>query len=91
MLEFFGCICYALHEVGHEFEPKALCSKAGSADICLITQMPILEFLEHLKQCNVELLEGPVKRTGARSELLSVYFRDPDGNLIEVANERIVF
>jgi catechol 2,3-dioxygenase-like lactoylglutathione lyase family enzyme len=83
----FGHSKINLHEIGHEFEPKALCPKAGSSDICLITQMPILEFLEHLKRCNVELLEGPVKRTGARSELLSVYFRDPDGNLIEVANE----
>lgn len=53
--------------------------------------MPISNFIEYLKRFNVEILEGPVSRTGARSELLSVYFRDPDGNLIEVANERTAF
>ncbi len=83
----FGHSKINLHEVGHEFEPKAMYPRVGSADICLITQMPLIEFMEHLKRCNVEILEGPVKRTGARSELVSVYFRDPDGNLIEVANE----
>ena len=46
----FGHSKINLHEVGHEFEPKALWPRAGSSDICLITQMPILEFLEHLKQ-----------------------------------------
>lgn len=87
----FGHSKINLHEIGHEFEPKAMHPCAGSADICLITQLPIHEFMEHLKKCNVDILEGPVNRTGARSELVSVYFRDPDGNLIEVANERIAF
>jgi len=87
----FGHSKINLHEVGHEFEPKAMYPRAGSSDICLITQMPISNFIEYLKRFNVEILEGPVSRTGARSELLSVYFRDPDGNLIEVANERTAF
>lgn len=83
----FGHSKINLHEVGHEFEPKAMHPRVGSTDICLITQVPISEFIEHLKGCEVAILEGPVKRTGARNELLSVYFRDLDGNLIEVANE----
>ena len=85
----FGHSKINLHEVGHEFEPKAMHPRTGSADICLITQLPIDEFVEHLGRCKVALIEGPVNRTGARSELVSVYFRDPDGNLIEVANEQI--
>ncbi len=85
----FGHSKINLHEVGHEFEPKAMHPRAGSANICLITQLPIHEFVEHLGKYNVAILEGPVNRTGARSELVSVYFRDPDGNLIEVANEQI--
>lgn len=85
----FGHSKINLHEVGHEFEPKAMHPCAGCADICLITQLPIHKFVEHLRKYNVAILEGPVSRTGARSELVSVYFRDPDGNLIEVANEQI--
>lgn len=76
-----------LHQIGYEFEPKAAHPTAGSSDLCFITQKPIDEVLTHLKTCNVACIEGPVKRTGARAKLLSVYFRDPNGNLIEVANE----
>lgn len=85
----FGESKINLHEIGHEYEPKATYPTAGSADLCFITQMPIQIFLKHLLRCGVSYLEGPIKRTGARSELLSVYFRDLDGNLIEVANEII--
>jgi catechol 2,3-dioxygenase-like lactoylglutathione lyase family enzyme len=76
-----------LHESGKEFEPKAHNPTPGSADLCFITQTPLNEAMDHVKQCGVEIIEGPVERTGANGPIRSFYFRDPDDNLIEVANE----
>ena len=75
-----------LHEVGKEFEPKAKIPKAGSGDFCLIAATPLDEVITHLKHLNVLIEAGPVARTGATGQIRSVYFRDPDGNLVEVAN-----
>src|SRR5690348_12198099 len=60
----------------------------GSADLCFTTATPVEAVMQHLQACGVAL-DGPapVERTGARRRLRSVYFRDPDGNLIEVSNE----
>ena len=82
----FGAQKFNLHQAGKEFEPKADRPTPGSADFCLITSTPIAEVVAHLKSCNVRILEGPVQRTGATGPILSVYFRDPDLNLIEVSN-----
>lgn len=83
----FGKQKINLHEKGKEFEPKAKHPTSGSADICLILETPMPVLLEHLKQNGIEILEGPVERTGAQSKLISVYVRDPDQNLIELSNE----
>lgn len=82
----FGGQQINLHEVGKEFEPKAQHPTPGAADLCLLTTMPIAEVVAHLQRCRVPILVGPVARTGAAGALLSVYFRDPDCNLLEVAN-----
>jgi catechol 2,3-dioxygenase-like lactoylglutathione lyase family enzyme len=76
-----------LHESGKEFEPKANKPTPGSADLCFITQTPLNDAIAHVKRCGVEIIEGPVERTGANGPIRSFYFRDPDDNLIEVANE----
>lgn len=73
-----------LHEQGKEFEPKAWRPTPGSADLCFITSAPMPEVIAHLADCGVEVIEGPVKRTGATGPIVSVYCRDPDRNLIEV-------
>jgi len=75
-----------LHQQGREFEPKAANPTAGSADLCFIAGRPMEHILARLAERGVEVEEGPVQRSGATGPILSVYFRDPDGNLIEVAN-----
>src|SRR5437879_5193748 len=75
-----------LHQTGKEFEPKAARPTPGSTDICLITTSPMEEVVEHIRSCGVEVLEGPVERTGAIGPIESVYVRDPDGNLVEIGN-----
>jgi catechol 2,3-dioxygenase-like lactoylglutathione lyase family enzyme len=82
----FGQQKLNLHAVRKEFEPKALNPTPGSANLCLITEISLDEVIQHMKDCGVEILDSPVKRTGAIGEILSIYLRDPDGNLIEVSN-----
>jgi catechol 2,3-dioxygenase-like lactoylglutathione lyase family enzyme len=82
----FGQQKINLHERGKEFEPKAIVPTAGSADLCFITSTPISEVIQHLATEQIKIILGPVERTGATGQLKSVYFRDPDGNLIEVSN-----
>jgi catechol 2,3-dioxygenase-like lactoylglutathione lyase family enzyme len=82
----FGKQKINLHEAGNEFEPKAQRPTPGSGDFCLVTDLPLEDVIEHLDSCDVEILEGPVSRTGAVGRIESVYFRDPDRNLVEVSN-----
>jgi catechol 2,3-dioxygenase-like lactoylglutathione lyase family enzyme len=82
----FGSQKINLHEVGKEFEPKALRPTPGSADLCFISRTPITEVIEHVRLFGVEVELGPVERMGARGYMISVYIRDPDKNLIEISN-----
>jgi catechol 2,3-dioxygenase-like lactoylglutathione lyase family enzyme len=81
----FGSQKINLHEQGKEFEPKAGQPTPGSGDLCFITDIPLSEVIEHLNSLSVPILGGPVTRTGAVGPIQSVYFRDPDANLIEVS------
>jgi catechol 2,3-dioxygenase-like lactoylglutathione lyase family enzyme len=82
----FGGQKINLHVAGREFEPKARHPMPGSGDFCLVTKTPLAEVIDHLTACGVKILEGPVARTGATGPIRSVYFRDPDENLVEVSN-----
>ena len=82
----FGSQKINLHQRGNEFEPKAGSVCTGSADVCFIIKTPIDEAKQHLTACGVEIIDGPVSRTGATGTIVSLYFRDPDQNLIEVSN-----
>ena len=82
----FGTQKFNLHEAGHEFEPKAARPTPGSVDICLVVATPIGDVVATLGRLGVPVVEGPVDRTGARGPIRSVYLRDPDDNLVELAS-----
>ena len=82
----FGNQKINLHKQGQEFEPKANKPIPGSGDFCFITETQLDVAMEHVRSKGIEILEGPVARTGATGAIISFYFRDPDSNLIEVAN-----
>ena len=75
-----------LHPAGWDYEPKARVSIAGSADLCFIVSERVESLHTKLVQLGVDIIEGPVERTGATGRLFSIYIRDPDGNLIELSN-----
>jgi catechol 2,3-dioxygenase-like lactoylglutathione lyase family enzyme len=81
----FGNQKINLHEAGREFEPKALRPSPGSADLCFLVEGSLEDWCAWLASQNVPILEGPVRRTGARGPIQSIYLRDPDGNLIELS------
>ena len=82
----FGDQKINLHPAGWDYEPKARVSIAGSADLCFIVSERVESLQAKLVQLGVEIIEGPVVRTGATGPLRSIYIRDPDGNLIELSN-----
>lgn len=82
----FGSQKINLHQKGKEFEPKAERPTPGSADVCIITSVPLPEVMAHLRSLGIQVIEGPVRRTGAIGPIVSLYIRDPDMNLIEVSN-----
>lgn len=82
----FGRQKLNLHQAGREFEPRALNPAPGAIDLCFISTTPLEEVAAGLRSQGVALVEGPVQKTGALGPMMSVYFRDPDGNLIEVSN-----
>ena len=83
----FGDQKLNLHQAGREFEPKARRPTPGAVDICFTTDVPLDEVVAHLRAESVVVELGPIAKVGARGPLRSVYFRDPDGNLVEVSNE----
>ncbi len=81
----FGAQKINLHPAGREYEPKADRPTPGSGDFCLIAAVPLDDVVAHLRACGVAIEQGPVDRTGATGPIRSVYFRDPDRNLVEVS------
>jgi catechol 2,3-dioxygenase-like lactoylglutathione lyase family enzyme len=75
-----------LHELGAEILPNARAAGPGAADFCLLTATPLDAVVAHLEQLGVPVEQGPSRADGARTPLRSIWLRDPDGNLVELAN-----
>ncbi len=81
----FGRQKINLHERGREFEPKAHLPVPGALDLCFIVGQPLEAVMAHVQGCGWPIVDGPVERTGANGRIRSIYLRDPDLNLIELA------
>jgi catechol 2,3-dioxygenase-like lactoylglutathione lyase family enzyme len=82
----FGAQKINLHEVGAEVLPHAKIAQPGSLDLCFVVAVGPEEVVTQLHACGVAVERGPVSRIGALGDIMSVYCRDPDGNLIELAS-----
>ncbi len=79
-----GANAFSLHRAERPVDPKAMHPTPGAVDLCLRWEGPIEAAIAHLEAQGVEVIEGPVPRIASdSSRAVSVYFRDPDGNLLE--------
>ena len=81
----FGPHKINLHPDGTDWY-RARDPRCGGEDFCLVAETPLDEVVAHLEACGVEIETPPSERSGALGPIRSVYFRDPDGNLVEVSN-----
>ena len=80
----FGPAQLNLHGPGfHPAEVARLPVQPGNSDLCFEWQGPIDSAIAHLKAHGIEVERGPMQRFGAKGQGTSVYFRDPDGSLME--------
>lgn len=81
----FGRQKINLHPAAKPFDPKAAVALPGTADLCFLTETPLPDWQAHLATLGIPVEDGPVRRTGATGPILSLYVRDPDGNLVEIS------
>lgn len=82
----FGTQKINLHQAGSEYPPHAAQPVPGSADLCFLCDTPLADIEADLLRRHIAIEAGPLRRTGTNGPILSLYIRDPDGNLIELSN-----
>jgi catechol 2,3-dioxygenase-like lactoylglutathione lyase family enzyme len=83
---FFGCQKINLQQLHVNVDKQTRHPSRGAGDFCLLTDTPIAEVVSQLQEHGVKIINGPGQRLGATGPILSVYFHDPDENLVEVSN-----
>ncbi|MBA32095.1 MAG: VOC family virulence protein [Chloroflexi bacterium] len=83
----FGNQKINIHSYDNPHKEHAKIPTPGSADLCFLSNNSVQDWIKYLNLKGIHIVDGPVKRNGANGEILSIYIRDPDGNLIEIAEE----
>lgn len=81
----FGVQKINVHQPGLSADLKADTPQAGSLDLCFIASVPLDAVIARLHECGIPIIAGPVLRSGGLGKIRSVYVRDPDANLVEIA------
>lgn len=84
----FGNQKINLHNAEQPIAPHAYRPTPGSADICFITDLSMTQIIDQLNTHKIKIIQGPIERMGAITQLISVYFQDPDKNLIELSTQQ---
>ena len=83
----FGNQKINLHDAQAPYIPHAKTPIPGSLDLCFLSEVSVEQWITVFAKHKISIENGPVQKKGATGPLMSVYVRDPDGNLIEISNQ----
>ena len=83
----FGRQKINLHEASKPFKPHSNKPLPGTMDICFLSEIDVSDWIKIFDKFDIKIEDGPVQKTGANGQIISIYVRDPDKNLIEISNQ----